>query len=168
MVQLEELMMILDLHRHGLSVPAIARCTGRDPKTIRKYSKRGPELPAYGPRQVGRPNKITPYLDYVRERIAAFTELKATRRTRELREHGYTGAYTAMEGSRRRSGRANDPSTLRFASRRGQAIRPRSTSRALLLCSTISPASPGSASYSRWYLAILGAPLPASGCVRIC
>lgn len=35
MVQLGELMMILDLHRQGLSVTAIARRTGRDPKTIR-------------------------------------------------------------------------------------------------------------------------------------
>ena len=34
-VQLEELMMILDLHRQGLSVTAIARRTGRDPKTVR-------------------------------------------------------------------------------------------------------------------------------------
>lgn len=90
-------MMILDLHRQGLSVTAIARRTGRDPKTIRKYIERGLELPAYGPRQVGRPNKITPYLDYVRERIAAFPELTATRLTRELRERGYTGAYTAVK-----------------------------------------------------------------------
>ncbi|MBX9876035.1 MAG: IS21 family transposase, partial [Beijerinckiaceae bacterium] len=97
MVQLGELMMILDLHRQGLSVTAIARRTGRDPKTIRKYIERGLELPAYGPRQVGRPNKITPYLDYVRERIAAFPELTATRLTRELRERGYTGAYTAVK-----------------------------------------------------------------------
>lgn len=90
-------MMILDLHRQGLSVTAIARRTGRDPKTIRKYIERGLELPAYGPRQVGRPNKITPYLDYVRERVGAFPELTATRLTRELRERGYTGAYTAVK-----------------------------------------------------------------------
>ncbi len=89
--------MILDLHRQGLSVTAIARRTGRDPKTIRKYIERGLELPAYGPRQVGRPNKITPYLDYVRERVAAFPDLTATRLTRELRERGYTGDYTAVK-----------------------------------------------------------------------
>jgi transposase len=38
MVQLGELMMILELHRQGLSVTAIARRTGRDPKTVRKYT----------------------------------------------------------------------------------------------------------------------------------
>jgi transposase len=36
-VQLGELMMILVLHRQGLSVTAIARRTRRDPETIRKY-----------------------------------------------------------------------------------------------------------------------------------
>jgi len=35
-VQLGELMMILDLHRQGLSITAIARRSGRDPKTVRK------------------------------------------------------------------------------------------------------------------------------------
>ena len=55
MVQLGELMMILGLHRQGLSITAIARRTGRDPKTVRKYVERGLELPAYGPRLVGRP-----------------------------------------------------------------------------------------------------------------
>jgi transposase len=90
-------MMILDLHRQGLSVTAIARRTGRDPKIIRKYIERGLELPVYGPRQVGRPSKLAPYLDYLRERTAAFPELSATRLTRELRERGYTGAYTAVK-----------------------------------------------------------------------
>ncbi len=90
-------MMILDLHRQGLSVTAIARRTGRDPKTIRKYIERGLELPVYGPRQVGRPNKLAPYLDYLRERVAAFPDLSAVRLTRELRERGYLGAYTAVK-----------------------------------------------------------------------
>ncbi|MEE7448675.1 hypothetical protein MRF4_13140 [Methylobacterium radiotolerans] len=48
MVLLGELLMILDLHRQGLSVTAIARRTGRDPKTVRKYIERGLEPPAYG------------------------------------------------------------------------------------------------------------------------
>jgi hypothetical protein len=60
MVQLGELMMILELHRQGLSVTAIARRTGRDPKTVRKYIERGIEAPAYGPRSVGRPSKLAP------------------------------------------------------------------------------------------------------------
>jgi transposase len=96
-VQLGELMMILDLHRQGLSVTAIARRSGRDPKTVRKYIERGLEPPAYGPRQVGRPSKLAPYLDYLRERVVVFPDLSAVRLTRELRERGYKGAYTAVK-----------------------------------------------------------------------
>ncbi len=59
MVRLGELMMILELHRQGVSVTAIARRTGRDPKTVRKYIERGIEAPVYGPRSVGRPNSLS-------------------------------------------------------------------------------------------------------------
>ena len=97
MIQLGELVMILDLHRQGLSISANARRTGRDPKTIRKYIACGLEPPAYGPRSVGRPNKLAPYLDYLRERVAAFPDLSAVRLTREVHERGYTGAYTAVK-----------------------------------------------------------------------
>jgi len=97
MVQLGELMMILELHRQGISITAIARRTGRDPKTVRKYIERGLEPPVYGPRQVGRPSKLAPYLDYLRKRLEAFPDLSAVRLTREIREHGYNGAYTAVK-----------------------------------------------------------------------
>ena len=62
-----------------------------------KYVERGLEPPVYGPRQVGRPNKLAPYLDYLRERIAAFPDLTAIKLTREIRERGYSGAYTAVK-----------------------------------------------------------------------
>ena len=97
MVRLGELMMILELHRQGLSITAIARRTGRDPKTVRKYIERGVEAPAYGPRSVGRPSKLAPYMDFVRERVTAFPALSAARLTREIRELGYVGAYTAVK-----------------------------------------------------------------------
>jgi len=47
-------MMILELHRQGISITAIARRTAREPKTVRKYIERGVEAPVYGPRLVGR------------------------------------------------------------------------------------------------------------------
>ena len=97
MIQLGELIVILDLHRQGLSISAIARRTGRDPKTVRKYIARGLEPPAYKPRQAGRPNKLAPYLAYLRERVVAFPDLSAVRLTREIRERGYSGAYTAVK-----------------------------------------------------------------------
>ena len=97
MVRLGELMMILELHRQGVSITAIARRTGRDPKTVRKYIERGIEVPAYGPRTVGRPSKLASFMDFVRERVTAFPDLSAARLTREIRELGYAGAYTAVK-----------------------------------------------------------------------
>ncbi len=97
MIQLGELIVILDLHRQGLSVSAIARRTGRDPKTVRKYIERGLELPAYSHRSVGRPSKLAPFLDYLRERVVPFPELSAVRLNREIRDLGYSGAYTAVK-----------------------------------------------------------------------
>ena len=97
MVRLGELMMILELHRQGVSITAIARRTGRDPKTIRKYIERGIEAPAYGPRSAGRPSKLAAYLDFLRERVTAFPDLSAARLTREIRQLGYVGAYTAVK-----------------------------------------------------------------------
>ena len=97
MVRLGELMMILELHRQGVSITAIARRTGRDPKTVRKYVERGIEAPAYGPRAAGRPSKLAAFMDFLRERVTAFPDLSAARLTREIRELGYAGAYTAVK-----------------------------------------------------------------------
>ena len=47
MVKLRELGVILDLHRQGLSLSAIARQTGLDRKTVRRYVEHGLEPPAY-------------------------------------------------------------------------------------------------------------------------
>src|ERR1700724_3339599 len=88
MVRLGELMMILELHRQGVSVTAIARRTGRGPKTVRKYIGRGIEAPVCGPRAVARASKLAADLDYLRERVTAFPELSAARLTREIRELG--------------------------------------------------------------------------------
>ena len=95
MIHLGELVMILDLYRQGLSVSAIARRTGRDPKTIRKYIARGLEPPSYGPRRATQPGKLSPFEAYLRERVLAFPDLTAVRLLREVRERGYEG-YTAV------------------------------------------------------------------------
>ncbi|MGE3712651.1 MAG: IS21 family transposase [Hyphomicrobiaceae bacterium] len=122
MIQLGDLIVILDLHRQGLSISAIARQTGRDPKTVRKYIERGLEPPAYGPRQAGRPSKLAPYLDYLRERVTTFPELSAVRLHREIRERGYTGAYTAVKRfvAAVRPDRGPKPFETRFETPAGQ------------------------------------------------
>ncbi len=104
--------MILDLHQQGLSVTAIARRTGRDPKTVRKYIERGLEPPAYGPRQAGRPSKLAPYL--VLPARARHGLPRSQRRAPDPRAAGARlyGGLHCREAVRRR-----DPST------RGQALR---------------------------------------------
>jgi hypothetical protein len=94
-VRLGDIIMILDLHRQGLSVSAIARGTGFDRKTVRKHIARGLEPPAYGPR-ASRTMLLDPFVPYLRERVAAFPELTGRRLHRELRERGYTGGYTRL------------------------------------------------------------------------
>lgn len=95
MIKLGEMVMILDLHRQGLSVSAIARQTGTDRKTVRKYIDRGMAAPAYGPRQPRR-TVIDPFAAYLRERVAAYPGLSGRRLFRELKDRGYEGGYTAV------------------------------------------------------------------------
>src|SRR3954454_12376566 len=97
LVRLGEIAMILELHRQGVSVSAIARQVGLDRKTVRKYIERGLEPPMYGPRPL-RASKITPFSRYLHERLAAFPQLTGRRLHRELRELGYTGGPTSPTG----------------------------------------------------------------------
>src|SRR5829696_4307064 len=87
--------MILDLARQGLTVSAIARRTGHDRKTIRKYIVRGLEPPAYQPRDEG-PSLIRPFEAYLRERMERFPELTGRRLWREIRELGFEGGYSTV------------------------------------------------------------------------
>ena len=87
--------MILDLARQGLSVSAIARRTGNDRKTIRKYIDRGLEPPAYKPREPG-PSLIRPFEAFLRERVIRFPDLTGQRLWREIRELGFTGGYSTV------------------------------------------------------------------------
>jgi transposase len=94
-VTLGELVMILDLARQGLSVSAIARRTGHDRKTIRKYIERGLEPPTYKPREPG-PPLLGPFEAFLRERVERFPELTGRRLWREVRELGFRGGYSTV------------------------------------------------------------------------
>ncbi len=96
MVRLGEIVVIQDLKRQGLGVGAIARQTGLDRKTVRKYLARGLEAPVYKPR-APRARVIEPFEDYLRERLSAFPDLTARRLLREIRERGYAGGYTSVK-----------------------------------------------------------------------
>jgi len=94
-IKLGEVVMILDLHRQGLTVSAIARELGVDRKTVRRCIARGLETPVYGPRKP-RKRLIDPFVPYLRERALAYPGLTGRRLWRELRERGYEGGYTAV------------------------------------------------------------------------
>ncbi len=95
MIKLGVLVMILDLHRQGLSVSAISRQCGLDRKTVRRYIERGSEPPAYGPRKP-RATLLDPFTAYLQQRVAAYPRLSGARLLRELKERGYEGSYTAV------------------------------------------------------------------------
>ncbi len=94
-LKLEGLFVIHQLKEQGESISAIARRTGLDRKTVRKYLNRGIETPSYGPR-APRARVIDPYRDYIRERLAQCPRLSAMRLLREIRECGYGGGRTAV------------------------------------------------------------------------
>lgn len=95
MVQLEEVMTILELHRQGLSISAIAARLNMDRKTIRKYIKDGVQVPRYGPR-APRPCVVDPFVGYITERVRTFPELSIERMLREIRAMGYQGGRSAL------------------------------------------------------------------------
>ena len=122
MVNLGELVMILDLHRQGLTVSAIARQLELDRKTVRKYIERGLEPPAYGPRRP-RSRRLEPFEAYLRQRVAAYPGLTGSRLLREIRERGYNGGYTAVTDFLREVRPAPSPSfEIRFETPPGQVI----------------------------------------------
>ncbi|MEG3174035.1 IS21 family transposase [Sphingomonas sp. ZB1N12] len=95
MKKLGDLMMILDLHRQGLKVAAIARQAGVDRKTVRKYIARGLEPPCYGPRQP-RTRVIDTHVAYLRARLVEYPGLTAQRLHREIAGRGYAGGYSMV------------------------------------------------------------------------
>lgn len=88
-------MTILELHRQGLSISAIAARLEIDRKTVRKYVKNGVQAPRYGPR-LPRPCVMDPFVAYVTERVQAFPELSIARVLREIRAMGYAGGRSAL------------------------------------------------------------------------
>jgi transposase len=87
--------MILDLARQGLTVSAIAHCTGHDRKTIRTYIARGLEPPAYKPREPT-PSPLAPFEAFLRERVGRFPDLTGRRLWREVRDLGFVGGYSTV------------------------------------------------------------------------
>jgi transposase len=86
---------IEELVRQGVSQAKIAKPTGFDCKTVRKYSKQADSVPRYGPRKP-RPSKLDRLKPFIEERLRAGV-WNAVVLLRELREHGYHGGYTILK-----------------------------------------------------------------------
>ena len=94
-IKLGELVMILDLHRQGLSISEIARRLDIDRKTVRTYLAKGLEPPAYKKRAPS-PGVVEGFSPYLRERLAAYPGLTAVRLWREIKERGFVGGYSTV------------------------------------------------------------------------
>jgi transposase len=87
--------LIQELKRQGLSISAIARQTGLDRKTVKKYLASGLEAPAYAPRKPA-VSAVEPHRQYLLERLTAYPGLSSRRLHREVRDMGYKGAYSSL------------------------------------------------------------------------
>jgi transposase len=82
--------MLRDSFDEGLSISEIARQTGYDRKTIRKYINS--ETPPMRNKRSRDPGKIAPFKEYIISRLNEHP-LTATRIYREIQEKGFTGKY---------------------------------------------------------------------------
>lgn len=82
-----------NLLERGWSVAAIAKHTGRDPKTIRRYRDNPDLVP--GTRRSG-PGLVDEYASYIDARLGDNEHLAGTVLLREIRELGYAGSYQTL------------------------------------------------------------------------
>ncbi|GAB7129643.1 hypothetical protein JCM19000A_41510 [Silvimonas sp. JCM 19000] len=96
MLTTEVIVEIRILARQGKSIREIARATQLSRNTVRKYLRTHGQ-PARTP-PAGRPHKLDPFKDYLRQRVAAAHPdwLPATALLLELREQGYRGGLSRV------------------------------------------------------------------------
>ena len=82
--------MLRDSFDEGLSISEIARQTGHDRKTIRKYINS--EIPPTRNKRSRSPGKIAPFKEYIISRLNEHP-LSASRIYREIKEKGFAGKY---------------------------------------------------------------------------
>lgn len=94
MLKMEEFFMIRELHQKGWSLTAIAKETGFDRKTIRKYIN-AEQLPRSSKR-TKRTSKLNPYKPYLLQRIQEGTT-NCVVLLEEIRAQGFDGKSTILK-----------------------------------------------------------------------
>jgi len=117
MLKMEEFLVIRDLYNQGLNKSQIARRTGYDRKTVRKYTSA-----KYVPRAQTRrskASKLDSYREYIQNRLSEYP-LSAARIHREIQEQGFTGGYTIVkEYVRKIRPTGGTPAVLRYETNPG-------------------------------------------------
>jgi len=94
MLKMEEFLLIRDLYNKGLNISEIARETGFDRKTVRKYI--AARTPPTAQTRTSKPSKLDEYREYIQQRITEYP-LSAARIYREIVDKGFTGKYTIVK-----------------------------------------------------------------------
>jgi transposase len=94
MLKWEEFLMLRELHEQGLSISEIAKETGYNRRTVRKYINS--DTPPVAKKRLPKPSKLDDYKDYIAQRLNSYP-LTASRIYREIQEMGFTGKYTIVK-----------------------------------------------------------------------
>lgn len=109
--------MLRDSFNEGLSISEIARQTGHDRKTIRKYINF--ETPPMRNKRNTAPSKIDPFKDYIIRRLNEHP-LTAARIHREIQEKGFKGKYGIVKKFVREVRRKTEvPAVYRYETKPG-------------------------------------------------
>jgi transposase len=93
-IDLEEWVDIVALHRQGFPIKAIARKLGISRNAVRRALRRdGPPVRAAQKRP---PSKLEPFKDYLLSRLAEFPELSTVVLFEEIQAQGYAGGLTIL------------------------------------------------------------------------
>jgi transposase len=94
MLKLEEFLMLRELHEQGLSISEIAKKTGYNRRTVRKYLES--DVSPVAKRRSPKASKLDDYKDYIIQRLNSYP-LTASRIYREIQETGFAGKYTIVK-----------------------------------------------------------------------
>lgn len=94
MLNLEQHMDIIDLHKQGLNISQIAKATGHDRKTIR-LRLANPNNPPTQRKDIIKTSKLDPYKDHIKQRHEEF-DLSAVRLLEEVHAMGYQGSERSI------------------------------------------------------------------------